>query len=397
MNSVLDLKAAGGDPLERVASVESVLSAAAARIDENCGLTDDVVEVMHDARIFRMLLPPALGGDALDLKTHAQVIEAIARIDGSAGWCASQGAGCAMASAFMDPAAAQRMFGQRDSVLAWGAGIQGKAVLVDGGYLVSGKWQFASGSRHATILGGHSWVFEADGETPRRHADGRRMDRTALVTKDKAHVHFNWDTMGLRGTGSDTFEFHELFVPEEDTVDRADQSALTDPSPIYKIPSSLVYAVGFAGLQIGIAQAVLDELADLAINKVPRGGASVLKDNPVFQTQLAQQHGRLRAARAYLHFTADEAYAEARNTGVLSMEGKINIRLAGTHVINEAVAVTTEGYRMAGATAIFPENPFERRLRDALSASQQVQARIDHYTTVGRHLLGHEPDSTMFI
>ena len=397
MNSVLDVAIGSDDPLARVAKIQSVLSAAGARIDENCGLTDDVVDVMHNARIFRMLLPPALGGDALDLKTHAKVIEAIARIDASAAWCTSQGAGCAMASAFMDKEAAQRLFGPRDAVLAWGAGIQGKAVACEGGYRVSGKWHFASGSRHATILGGHSWAYEADGETPRRHADGRRMDKTAIVTKDKAHVHFNWDTMGLRGTGSDTFEFQDLFVPEADCVDRADQSALTDPSPIYKIPSSLVYAIGFAGLQIGIAQAVLDELADLAINKVPRGGASVLKENPVFQTQLAQQHGKLRAARAYLHQTADAAYAEARNTGALSLQGKIDIRLAGTHVINEAVAVTTEGYRMAGATAIFPENPFERRLRDALSASQQVQARVDHYTTVGRHLLGNEPDSTMFI
>jgi alkylation response protein AidB-like acyl-CoA dehydrogenase len=401
MNTMIELQDTAddpaNDPIVRAQNLVALLQEAGPAIDVNRGLTPDVVEAVHAARMIRVMLPTYLGGDSLDLRRFAEVIEIIATGDASTAWCTCQGSGCAMSSAFLDPAAAKRLFGPADAVLAWGAGVQGKAVAVEGGYLVTGNWQFASGSRHATLLGGHSWVFEADGETPRRHANGKRADRTALFAREKATVHDVWNTLGLRGTGSDTFEVQDLFVPADETVDRAAQDELTDFAPIYRIPSSLVYSIGFAALQIGVARAQLDNLRELATKKLPRGGKSVLCESPVFQTQLAQLHGRLRAIRAYLHQVAEETYGEARDTGALSLEGRISIRLAATHIINEGVAITTDGYRMAGATAIFPENKFERRLRDALTASQQVQGRIDHFETVGRHLLDLAPDSNMFL
>lgn len=396
MNSVTDLTAATDVPA-RAAGLVPLLQQASPRIEANNGLTDDVVEAMHAARLFRATLPSFLGGDCIDLRTHAELIETIARADGSTGWCLSQGLGCAMASAFMQKEAGERFFGPANAVLAWGAGIQGKAVAVDGGYRVTGKWQFASGSRHATILGGHSYVFESDGVTQRLHPNGRKVDRTALMVREKATVHDVWNVLGLRGTGSDTFVVTDLFVPEDETVDREDRAVVNDPSPIFQVPTSLVYAIGFAGLQLGIARAILDELCGLAKNKQPRGLGMTLKESPVFQTQLAQFEGRLRSARAYLMETAEQTYAQTAEDGRISKESRIAIRLCATHVINEGAAVTTDAYRAAGATAIFPTNPFERRLRDALTASQQVQGRIDHYATVGRFLLDLPADSNIFL
>lgn len=397
MNNVTGIDSTSTDVLTRARSVLDKLQEAAPRIEANSGLTNDVVDAMHAARLFRTTMPGFLGGDTVDLQTHAQLIETIAGADASTGWCLSQGLGCAMASAFMDKDAAQRLFGPANAVLAWGAGIQGKAVAVDGGYRVTGKWQFASGSRHATILGGHSYVFESDGVTQRLHPDGRKVDRTALLVREKATVHDVWNVLGLRGTGSDTFEVTDLFVPEDETVDREDRSAVNDPAPIFQVPTSLVYAIGFAGLQLGIARAILNELRDLAKSKRPRGMGMTLKESPVFQTQLAQFEGRLRSARAYLMETAEQTYTQTAEDGQISDDSRIAIRLCATHVINEGAAVTTDVYRAAGATAIFPANPFERRLRDALTASQQVQGRIDHYATVGQYLLGMTPDANIFL
>ncbi len=395
MNNVTDLSAE--DPRTRAASVVPLLQEAASRIEAARELPPDVLQALHEARLFRMTLPHAVGGEAVDLRTFGEVIEIIAAGDASTGWVMSQGGGCAMAAAFLPPASAKRLFGPSNAVLAWGAGIQGKAIAVDGGYRVTGKWAFASGSRHATLLGGHSYVYEADGETPRHHPNGKRVDRTALVARDKATVHDVWDVMGLRGTGSDTFELNDLFVPEDETVDREDQSAVTDPAPIFKINTSLVYAVGFSSLQIGIARAMLEALRELAMDKRPRGGATVLRESAVFQSQLARFEARLRMIRGSLFFTADNVYNEVAEAGAISLDNRISLRLTCTHAINEAVALSTEIYRAAGATAIFPSQPFERRLRDALTASQQVQARMDHYENVGRHLLDLEPNSTMFL
>lgn len=395
MNSVRDI--ASLDPRTRAATVLPLLREAAPEIEAANELPPRVLKALHEARLFRLLLPRAVGGEAVDLRTFGEVIELIASADASTGWVMSQGGGCAMAAAFMEPAAAERMFGAPDAVLAWGAGIQGKAVATDGGYRITGKWQFASGSRHATVLGGHSFVYEADGETPRYHPNGKRVDRTAIFARDKATVHDVWDVMGLRGTGSDTFEVENLFVPADETADREDQSALTDTAPIYRINTSLVYAVGFTGLQIGIARAMLEALHDLAMQKTPRGASSPLRESAVFQSQLARFEARLRMIRASVFSTADEVYRNVTRADAITMEDRVALRLACTHGINEAVALTTDIYRAAGATAIFPSHPFERRLRDALTASQQVQARMDHYENVGRYLLGLEPNSTMFL
>ena len=97
-------------------------------------------------------------------------------------------------------------------------------MAVDGGYRVTGKWTFASGCANATLLGGHSYVFEKDG-TPSKRADGRQADRTLLFVKSKATIHDMWHTLGLRGTASYTYEVEDLFVPEEETIDREEPEA----------------------------------------------------------------------------------------------------------------------------------------------------------------------------
>ena len=167
---------------------------------------------------------------------------------------------------------------------------------------------------------------------------------------------------------------------------------------MYRCSTSLAYGVGFSALQLGIARAMLDELRKLAMTKTPRGATSSLRESPVFQSQLARLEARYRAARAYLHSAAaDTDNAAARNRDGLTLDDRVALKLATMHVIQDAVDVTVEAYRAAGATAIFPDAPFERRLRDALTASQQVQARSSNYITAGRCLLGLEPDTTMFL
>lgn len=384
--------------LSRAHSVGSVLKDAAACIESEGRLPAEVITAMHDARLFRLLLPKSVGGDELPLRLHAEVLEIIASYDASTAWCVSQGSGCSMVAAFMKPAAAQRLFGPRDAALAWGAGIQGKAVTVDGGYRVTGKWAFASGSGHATLIGGHSFIFEADGKTPVLKPDGSKRDRTMIFAREKAMFHDVWNVMGLRGTASDTFEVNDLFVPEDETVDRDSYSECAELGSLYRCSTSLAYGVGFSALQLGIARAMLDELRHLAMTKTPRGATSSLRESPVFQTTLAKLEARYRSARAYLHSAAADADRAAANSSEwLPLDERVALKLATMHVIQDALDVTVEAYRAAGATAIFPDGPFERRLRDALTASQQVQARTSNYVTAGRCLLGLEPDTTMFL
>lgn len=389
-------KSANDSPVQRAEAVLGLLRESAPRIEAERALHADVVKALNAQRLFRVLLPRSLGGDEADLKTLAQVIETIASADASTGWCMGQGAGCAMAAAFLSEDAARRLFGPADAALAWGAGIQGTAVAVDGGYRVTGKWTFASGSANATLLGGHCYVVEKDG-SPRMRADGRRLDRTALFVKSKARVHDMWHVMGLRGTASNTYEVEDLFVPADETIDREQPEELREKGTLYLFPATQAYAAAFSGLMIGIARGMLHDLTVLAMTKTPRGASSSLRESPVFQTQLALLEARLRSLRAYLHSTLDEVRTEVERTRELTLDQRAAMKLATAFVINQGVEIVTEAYRAAGQNAIFPIHPFERRLRDALTASQQTQGRGTNFITAGRMLLGLPPDSMMFL
>src|SRR6476660_5320335 len=133
-------KSTAGDAVARARGMVELLSASADRIEAGRALPADIVAVLHEARLFRLLLPRSLGGDELHLKTHAQVMEVIGGSDASTAWCMGQGTGCSMSAAYLKPEVAKRLFGPADAVLAWGAGPQGKATPVDGGYRVTGKW-----------------------------------------------------------------------------------------------------------------------------------------------------------------------------------------------------------------------------------------------------------------
>lgn len=387
---------AGNDALARARSAAAVIEANAGRIEAGRELPPDVLEAMHAAGLFRLLLPKSLGGSEIDLVTLAEVTRIIAAADASAAWCVGQGGGCAMTAAFLAPEPAYRLFGPRDAVLAWGAGVQGTAVEVAGGYRVSGSWSFASGSRHATILGAHCKVVGPNGE-PRLRPDGRPADRTALFPRSRATIHDVWQVVGLKGTGSDSYEVRDLFIAASDTLDRENLSEVQVPGTLFRFPTIMAYAAAFGGVMLGIARGMLDDLRKLAMTKTARGATSSLRDSAVFQSDLARLEARWRAARA-LHLSSFREAWEAVDCGDgLSLDIRANARLASTHAINEGCQIAVDAYRAAGQNAIFENAPFERRIRDALSAAQQVQGRASHYVTVGRHLLDLEPDTAMFL
>lgn len=372
------------------------LKDAAGRIEGQRELPNDVLELLHHERLFRLLLPRSVGGEELDLKTFAEVLEIIATADASSAWVIGQAAGCALSCAFLSREAAERWFRPATAILAWGAGLQGKAWAVDGGYRLTGTWTFASGSRHATVLGGHSLIFNTDG-SPRLRSDGRQMDRTLLFPRTAAKIEDVWHVVGLRGTGTDTFAVNDLFVAEQDTIDRENSAELREPGPLYKFSSSLVYGVAFSALMLGIARAMLDELMLLAKTKMPRGAPQLLRDSAVFQSQLAQLEGAYRSLRAYLHATVRDVYNEVSEVGNIILDQRVRLKLTTTYVINGAFQIVSDCYREAGQTAIFNTNSFERRMRDAMTASQQTQARSTNYVTVGRCLLGLDPESMTFL
>src|SRR5690348_7897551 len=161
----------------RARSLGPALDEAAGAIERTRELPSEIVSTLIDNGMFRLLQPRALGGAELDPMTYISVIEELASHDASTGWCVEQANGCSMVSAFLDPDIAQEIFGPRDGIVAWGPVGPAELREVPGGFWLSGAWNFASGSHHATWLGAHVVALDPDGE-PLRRTDGGEVLRT---------------------------------------------------------------------------------------------------------------------------------------------------------------------------------------------------------------------------
>jgi indole-3-acetate monooxygenase len=394
----LDRAESGGiDYVERAKALAPLLKAAAGEIEEQRQLPEGVVEALIEGGFFRLLLPRSLGGAELHPLKYVQVLEEIAKAEPSTAWSLGQNSGCSMSAPYLDPAVAREIFGPRRGILAWGPELPGagRGVVVAGGIRVTGRWGFATGSRHATWLGAHVPLFSADGH-PYCSPDGRPAVRTALFPKASAEIIDNWQVIGLRGTGSDSYAVEDLFVPQEFTLARDNPAERREPGLLYKFTSGMVYAMGFSNVSLGIARGVLEAFVELARDKIPRGARNPLRHNNVVQSEVAQCEAKLRSSSAYVRSTLREMWDEAERNGDFAPEQHAKLRLAATWTIRQSRDVVATIYAAAGATAIFNENPFERRFRDMHAGSQQGQGRPVHFETVGQILLGLPPAGRMF-
>jgi indole-3-acetate monooxygenase len=186
--------------------------------------------------------------------------------------------------------------------------------------------------------------------------------------------------IGLRGTGSDSYEVNGVFVPNSHLFRRTVPAL--HPGALYRIPLEAVYPIAFASVAVGLARAILNAFIDMARNKVPQGLVP-MRDSDAIQSLLGHAATRLNSARTNLHHTLDEIYG-------VPMDGERETSLRGntTFTIQEALAVADILFHEAGATAILVNQPFARRIRDIHAVAQQVQARRANFELVGKRLLG---------
>ncbi len=360
------------------------------RIERERMVPANVMKALHEAKLFRLLMPKSIGGCEADPLSYMQVLEEVSAADASTGWCLGQGLGCSLAAAFVDRSVASKIFDTPDGVLAWGPPNGAKAIKTKGGYRVTGRWRFASGSPNSTWLGGHSEVCEADG-SPAKDAKGRPIMRTMLFPKEDCQIHKVWDVIGLRGTGSDDYEVKDLFVPEEHTTWRDSVPDRRENGPLYNIPLLTMYGMGFSGVAQGIARTVLDEFMKLAQNKKASGMSVPLCENAVIQSQTAQATAKLLSGRAFLVKMIKEFYEAAAAGGDYSLDLRAKLRISITWSMQQAKDVVDYCYHAAGTNAIFEKNPFERRFRDMHTVTQQGQAHMTNFEFSGQALFGRTP------
>jgi alkylation response protein AidB-like acyl-CoA dehydrogenase len=377
------------DPLVRARALGDDIAAAADEIERTRRIPAALLDRLHGARLCRMLLPRAFGGDEVDPGTYLLALEAVARQDASVAWNLFTANSAVLMAPHLEPATARAIFTPANALVAWGPPNATVATIEPGGYRVSGRWDFASGCRNATWMGLHCHVAERGGE-PRLNKVGRPEIRTMLFPLEKARLIDTWDTIGLRGTASDSYSVEDLFVTDDFTGTREEPESRRDPGRLYAFPMQGLYAIGVAGVALGTAGAMLDAFQELAAGKTPRG-LSRLADSAAVQSGVALAEARLGAARAYALETLADIYARAGPDAPIDVPDRARVRLSASNAIQGSIEVADWIYKRAGVDAIFRGGPFQRRFRDIHTLSQQIQSRDAQFEAVGQVLLGRPP------
>jgi alkylation response protein AidB-like acyl-CoA dehydrogenase len=390
--------ASPNDGIEALASIrdavhalEPRIRAASAEIERARRLPDWLVDEMAAARLYRLLIPSALGGRGLDPLAYFDLVEQLARIDSAVAWSVliSTSTTTGLARGLPDAVVGPMIADPRAIIMGSGPP-KGRAVAVPGGYRVTGRWTQGSNVEIATWV--HVGCIVYHGDQPLVGADGRPEHRMCAMPAAEVQIHDTWNTTGMRGTGSHDFGFTGCFVPEERTQIAGAPSRR--PEPIFQFPGWTHAAHGALGL--GIARVAIDAFLELAGGKratwLP--GEGDLSGRGTVQAKVAEAEALVGASGAYLRQTLSDLWATVSARQTPTPRQRAVYRLALAQGMAQCVRAVDLMFSAGGASAIYATSALDRCLRDIHTAHAHVWVAPDNYEIAGRLLLGLDPGTT---
>ena len=367
------------------------ISARSAEIEALGTLPTDLVDEIRPTGAFRQCVPDDLGGPGVTATESLEVFEEFAYHDGSVGWCVAIASTTSLLASYLPDPHAAALFGDPGAIGGGFVVPRGKAVPTDGGLRVSGRWQWGSGTKHCTTIGGGCLVVGADGR-PEPRADGLAAP---FVFMDPGEVELieTWDVAGLAGTGSVDFEARDVFVPEGRWVQIGVDGPVRD-NVWSRFSFYGLLATGVAAAAVGIARRSIDELVELAASKKPQGSTRTLAGRPATQAETARAEARLAAAWSLMLDAVDDTWQGALAGRPSTVDQKRLIRLAATHATQTAAGVAASMFTTAGGAAVYRTSPIQRCFRDTAVAAQHAMVAPRTLETAGRLRMGLHTDTT---
>ncbi|MGO9488621.1 MAG: acyl-CoA dehydrogenase family protein [Solirubrobacteraceae bacterium] len=364
--------------IERAAALARDLAPASER---DRALPETLLEQLRATGLMRAGAPAELGALEASPARTLSGAERIARGDASAGWCVSIAATSSLLAAYLPAAGAAEIFTDPDTVAAGVWAPRGRAVPVEGGLQVSGRWSFCSGISHS------QWLFAGCVLQVDRAGEQAPVLRVVALPTAELEVLDTWHTSGLRGTGSHDAVAQELFVPAHRVLSLLDSSPRVE-EPLYRFPIFGFFALSIAAAALGNARGAIDDLTGLAVEKTALGSSRVLAERPATQAAVGEAEAAIRAARALYYGAIDEAWEAAQHEGPVEDSLRLGLRLAATHAVRTSADVARSMYDLGGGTAIYEDSPLQRRFRDAHAATAHFQVNPAIWELAGRVLLG---------
>jgi alkylation response protein AidB-like acyl-CoA dehydrogenase len=374
-------------PAEIIAAAKALaprLREKATEIEQNRRLPADVVELIRSTGAFRMGFSKAWGGPELTSMEQTEVVEALAYGDPSAGWAAMIGMDSGLYASFLDERVAKEMFPRLDMTTAGLLFPTGRAERVDGGYRLTGRWQFGSGITHADWVISGAFIYE-DGEP--YLVDASHDSLRLMVAREDVEIIDTWHTTGLAGSGSCDYAIHDVFVPEGRTLTfgtvRNGAGPLAQPE---------VHMRNMPGVPLGVARAALDWVREQVVAKSSPAGRWA--DNWRVQVSLAECEADFNATRSAVYGAMRRQWEVLEAGGTLddlTPEERAALPLSRLHAFRTARSIVMRLYDVMQTASIYRPNPLERWLRDTLTMCQHVVAQDKILQSAGAHLLGSRP------
>lgn len=384
--------------LDAVNGIASVIRENVAESERERRLSQKTVDAMTGAQLYRMCKPRAYGGLEVDAVTAFRVFEAVGRVHAAAAWnLGISVAGFSFISWLADAGAHEILSSGPDTRLAGAFAPPGRAVPVEGGYRVTGRWGFGSGGHQTDWFLGGAFIYDGDGEEFRKNKDGVPEQVMVAIPASEVTIPDSWHTLGMRGTGSHDFTVTGVFVPQRRTgmLVSLEQLPPSCSAPIFRM--TLWFAVtSLAAPALGSARAAIDALVALGGRKTPNYTVAKVSERPVAQLQLARAEAMLSAARSYMYEAMEEAWDAAASGQFLNQDQKVKLQLATCHAIETSAAAVDLVHATAGTSSIRDGQTFEQNFRDVHTITQHAFGSAARLESTGKLLFGQPTDWPFF-
>ena len=377
---------------ERTRALRPVIEAHRHEGDGLHHLPDAIAQAFAEANVYRLLLPHEFGGEDIDPITYFDLVEEVSFYDGSVGWNYSIGSSTPIILGDLSPARIHAIFANPDSCIAASASPPGRAVAVEGGYRVTGRFAWASGIHQAQWVAANCLVF--DGDQMRKSAAGLPVALGFLMPKADCRVLDTWHVIGMRGTGSTEFEVDGAFVPKDLAI-RFFGADSQHPYPVFHLPPTY-FGYNHVSVMNGIARSAVEGLKTLAGTKVNAMAGTNLRDEPQAQYAVAKAEAMIEANALAVKEAFRALWAKVVAREPVPLATRARVRRSVAYAAESAVEAVQLCYRAAGGTAIYESAPFERALRDVNAAASHITTRRVMMEEAGRVTFGLPPRTPLF-
>ncbi|WP_110207076.1 3-hydroxy-9,10-secoandrosta-1,3,5(10)-triene-9,17-dione monooxygenase oxygenase subunit [Nocardioides daejeonensis] len=349
----------------------------AAATEDARRIPEESIAELRDAGVFRMLQPHRYGGLEEHPTAFYEVVRAISGACGSTGWVASVMGVHPWQLALFPEAAQEDVWGDDpDALLASSYAPVGRLTEVDGGYRLSGRWSFSSGCDHA------SWLLLGALVTG---PTGSPVDFiTTVVRRTEAEIVDVWDTIGLRGTGSNDLIVRDAFLPSYRVLRNFEHSQLRGPGqqvntgPLYRMPFGAVFTSTVTAPILGAVQGCLDDYVATMIDRhrLSLGGGRFVED-PFAHVALARAASEIDASVLQMDRNINELHAAAEAGREIPMELRLRARRDQVRGTERALTAIDMLFKTAGGNSLRSDNPIGRAWRDAHAGSVHVANDIE--------------------